>query len=60
MKKFAVNQIVKGKVAGFFVVLGYRILNGRELVQVKCYDPKSGKTLPGEMAFDEDALCEVY
>lgn len=59
MKKFAVNQIVKGKVAGFFVVLGYRILNGRELVQVKCYDPKSGETSPGEMAFDEDALCEV-
>lgn len=57
--QFAVNQIVKGKVAGFFVVLGYRILNGRRLVQVKCYDPKTGLTSPGEMAFDEASLTEV-
>jgi hypothetical protein len=58
--KFSINQIVKGKVAGYFVVLGYRVINGREFVQVKCYDPKTGLTSPGEMAFDEASLTEVY
>ncbi len=60
MNKFSVNQIVKGKVCGFFVVLGYRELNGRTLVQVKPYNPETGETSRGEMAFDEEALCEVF
>lgn len=59
MNKFSVNQIVKGKVCGFFVVLGYRMLNGRQMVQVKPYNPETGETSRGEMALDEDALCEV-
>lgn len=60
MKKFSANQIVKGKKAGFFIVLGYRLLNGREVVQVKCYDQKTGQTSPGEIALGEDELCEVF
>lgn len=57
--KFSVNQIVKGKVCGFFVVLGYRMLNDRRFVQVKPYNPKTGETSFGEMAFEEDMLLEM-
>lgn len=56
MEKFLANMIVKGKVCGFFVVLGYRVLNGRAMVQVKPYNPETGETSAGEIAFDEDAL----
>jgi len=59
MNKFNVNQIVKGKVCGFFVVLGYRILNDRTMVQVKPYNPETGECSRGEMAFEEDMLKEV-
>lgn len=59
MKKFDINQIVKGKVCGFFVVLGYRVLNDREMVQVKPYNPETGETSYGEMAFDETSLEAV-
>lgn len=59
MNKFQVNQIVKGKVCGYFVVLAYRWLNERIVVQVKPYNPETGETSHGEMAFDEDALCAV-
>lgn len=57
-QKFSVNQIVKGKVAGHFVVLGYRpnAFGDRMLVQVKPYDPKTGAVSRGEMAFEEDSL----
>lgn len=58
MNKFSLNQIVKGKVCGYFVVLAYRQLNGRTFVQVKPYDPKTGQTSYGEMAFEEDMLTE--
>ena len=54
--KFQVNQIVKGKVAGQFIVLGYRALNGKTFVQVKGYCPKSGQAMRGEMALEESAL----
>lgn len=53
---FNTNQIVKGKTAGFFVVLGYRVIGGEKFVQVKPYNPATGKTGKGEMAFTEDCL----
>lgn len=56
MKKFNANQIVKGKVAGFFVVLGYREIAGKEFVQVKRYCRETGKAARGEMALEESAL----
>lgn len=56
MKKFHVNQIVKGKVAGFFIVLGYRQLNGRDFVQVKRYCQETKTALVGELALEEDKL----
>lgn len=59
MNKFNTNQIVKGKAAGHFIVLGYRTLNEKTFVQVKPYCNKTKKALPGEMAFDESALVEV-
>lgn len=59
MKKFNVNQIVKGKVAGHFIVLGYREMNGKEFVQVKPYCMKTGKALRGEMALEESALVNA-
>ena len=56
MAKFQVNQIVRGKVFGHFVVLAYRMLNDRMVVQVKPYNPQTGETSYGEMAFDEEDL----
>jgi hypothetical protein len=59
MNRFNVNQIVKGKVAGHFIVLGYRILNDRLMVQVKPYCPVTKQALRGEMALDEASLVEA-
>jgi hypothetical protein len=56
---FNVNQIVKGKKAGFFIVLGYRTICGENLVQVKPYNPETGKTGKGEMALSESALQSI-
>lgn len=36
---FAVNQIVKGKKAGVFVVLGHRTIGGEEGCQLKTVNP---------------------
>ena len=51
--------IVKGKVTGHFIVLGYRELDGKEFVQVKPYCIETGRALKGEMAFEESALVEA-
>ena len=56
---FAINSIVKGKHAGFFVVLGYRMIGGERRVQVKPYNPETGQVSYGEMAFTEDMLTFV-
>lgn len=54
---FKVNQIVKGKVAGHFVILGFRSIDGIEHAQVKCVDPKDHtNTAPGELALPIDSL----
>lgn len=55
---FQVNQIVKAKF-GQFIVLGYRVVAGEKLVQVKPYNPVTGKAKSGEMAFDESALQAI-
>lgn len=56
---FQANQIVKGKVAGYFVVLGYRTIAGECLVQVKPYNIETGKVGRGEMALTENALQAI-
>lgn len=55
---FKTNQIVKAKF-GQFIVLGYRVVAGETLVQVKPYNPVTGKSGKGEMAFEESALQAV-
>ena len=54
---FAVNEIVRGKVAGVFVVLGFRVIAGEQLVQVKPVNPNNlAQAGAGEMALSADAL----
>ena len=54
---FEVNQIVKGKVAGHFVVLGLRTIGGEDYAQLKCVDPRDyTKTSVGELALPIEAL----
>ena len=52
MKRFNVNQIVKGVSAGTFAVLGYRKIAGVEYVQLKEF-------AVGELALPEDCLMEI-
>lgn len=56
---FNVNQIVKGHVAGTFIVLGYRNVGGECFVQVKPYDLSSGKAGKGEFCLPESALKSI-
>lgn len=54
---FEINQIVKGKVAGHFVVLGLRTIGGEDYAQLKCVDPSDyTKTSGGELALPIEAL----
>ena len=55
---FNANQIVKAKF-GQFIVMGYRMVAGEKLVQVKPYNPATGKAGRGEMAFPESALSAI-
>jgi len=55
---FNINQIVKGKF-GQFIVLGYRVIAGEQMVQVKPYNPLTGKAGRGEMALPESALQAI-
>lgn len=57
-KMFNTNQIVKAKF-GQFIVLGYRTVIGEKLVQVKPYNPATGKAGQGEMAFSESTLTAI-
>ena len=55
---FNTNQIVKAKY-GQFIVLGYRMIAGERLVQVKPYNQVTGEAGRGEMALPEDVLQAV-
>jgi len=55
---FNTNQIVKAKF-GQFIVLGYRLIAGETMVQVKPYNPITGEAGRGEMAFLENALQAI-
>ena len=58
--RMRINQIVKGKVAGYFVVLGFRKIDGEDYAQLKCVDSKdSNKTTKGELALPLTSLIEV-
>ena len=48
---FSVNEIVKGKVAGTFAVLGFRQIGGEKYAQLKEVNPMDHtQTSPGELA----------
>ena len=52
-----INQIVKGKKAGTFIVLGFRKISGVIYAQVKSVNPNNhNQTSPGEFALPLTAL----
>ena len=54
------GHIYRGRVAGVFVVLGFRQVCGETLVQVKPVDPTDhSRTLPGEIALPPGALVPL-
>lgn len=53
---FQINSIVKGKVAGTFVVLGERLIAGERVVQLKPVHPETHAPLRGELALPADVL----
>lgn len=60
MKNIEINQIVKGRYAGTFVVLGFRIINGEKWAQLKEVNPKDyTETAPGELALPLDAISAI-
>ena len=60
MTNFNINQIVKGKRAGTFVVLGFRTVAGEQLVQVKPVNPSNhAQHGVGELALPADALMAL-
>lgn len=61
MNKFNVNQIVKGKEAGVFVIVGFRTDLSQELhAQVKCVNPNNhAEAAQGEFSLPVSAL-EIF
>ena len=54
---YEVNQIVKGKVAGYFVILGFRKIQGEDYAQLKSVNPKNfAQQAAGEIALPITAL----
>ena len=59
MNKFSINQIVKGKVAGVFVIVGFRSIDGVEYAQVKRYNQETGEAARGEFALPLDSITTL-
>jgi hypothetical protein len=58
--EFELNQIVKGKVAGTFVILGFRNIGGEQYAQLKEVNPNNyEETRPGEIALPVNNLMPV-
>lgn len=57
---FKVNQIVKGKKAGTFVILGFRIINDEHYAQLKSVHPDDyTKVAVGELSLPVSSLQAV-
>ncbi len=57
MNSFSINQIVKGKVYGVFVIIGFRQIAGEWFVQAKIVNPKDhSQTGIGELAMSFDSI----
>lgn len=59
MNKFSLNQIVKGRAAGTFVILGFREIGGEPWAQLKEVNPVTHKPAKGELALPVSALRAV-
>ena len=54
---YEVNQIVKGKVAGHFVILGFRKIEGEDYAQLKAVNPANfAQHAAGEIALPITAI----
>ena len=54
---FYLNQIVKGKRAGVFVILGFRMIDGEQYAQLKSVNPENyTQTARGEIALPLTAI----
>jgi hypothetical protein len=57
---FSVNQIVKGHVAGTFVILGFREINGETYAQLKVVNPNDfSQASSGELALPVNAIRAI-
>jgi len=60
MNNFAINQIVKGKVAGTFVILGFRTIANEEYAQLKEVNPSDHSQVgTGELALPINKLLAI-
>ena len=60
MLDFSLNQIVKGKVAGTFFILGFRMIGDVRHAQLKEINPSDySQMMPGEICLPLDCLEEV-
>jgi len=54
---FNLNQIVKGKNAGTFLIIGFRVIDNCDYAQLKSVNPKDHSQLgKGEIALPLDSL----
>ena len=60
MERFKANQIVKGIKSGYFLILGFRTIDGEDYAQVKEVNPNNyDETAPGEFALPITSLMYV-
>ena len=57
---FIINQVAAGKVAGTFVILGFRAIGGEQYAQVKPINPKDHTQVgKGEMSLPLDTIKAI-
>ena len=57
---FNLNQIVKGKKAGTFIILGFRNIDGEDCAQLKSVNPNNhSQTGRGEISLPLSAIASL-
>jgi hypothetical protein len=56
---FTLNQIVKGKYAGLFVIIGFRLIDEKDYAIVKRYCSETGEAQKGEFCLPLEAIEEL-
>lgn len=57
MNDFSINQIVKGKTAGLFIILGFRTIAGETVADLKEMNPANhNEFAAGEVTLPLDAI----